>query len=155
MGVLYDASRMVEFNGAEERYANIKYTGEMRGVRGFCRYVDDNPITMNLEIDMAFGRGPAADARSRTYRYWVAVTRRGVAPIEKQYFDVNVDFPRDGAVVTRTEQIDRITIPRANADLSGENFEILVGLDLTPAQLAFNRAGKRFRIDAAGGTGGQ
>jgi hypothetical protein len=150
MGVLYETSRMVEFASEEERYANIRYTGEVRGVRGLCRYVGDDPITMNLEIDMAFGRGPAADARRRTYRYWVAVTRRGVAPIEKQYFDIEVEFPRDRAVVTRTEEIQRIVIPRATADLSGENFEILVGLDLTPAQLEFNRAGKRFRIDAAG-----
>jgi hypothetical protein len=51
-------------------------------------------------------------------------------------------------VVTRTEEIDRIVIPRATADTSGENFEILVGLELTPEQLAFNRAGKRFRLDA-------
>jgi hypothetical protein len=149
MGVLYDASRLVEFASAEERYANIRFTGEVRGVRGLCRYIESDPITMNLEIDMAFGRGPAADARRRTYRYWVAVTRRGVAPIEKQYFDVDVEFDSDETVVTRTEEIERIVIPRANADLSGENFEILVGLELTPEQLEFNRAGKRFRIDAA------
>jgi hypothetical protein len=151
MGVLYESSRLVDFASADERYANIRFTGEVRGVRGLCRYVGADPITMNIEIDMAFGRGPAAaDTRRRTYRYWVAVTRRGIAPIEKQYFDVEVEFPRDGNVVTRTEEIDRIVIPRATADLSGENFEILVGLELTPQQLQFNRDGKRFRIDAAG-----
>ena len=53
------------------------------------------------------------------------------------------------SVVTRTEHIDRITIPRANAEVSGANFEILVGLELTPEQLQFNRDGKRFRISAA------
>ena len=31
---------------------------------------------------------------------------------------------------------------------SGENFEILVGFELTPEQLQFNRDGRRFRIDA-------
>jgi hypothetical protein len=149
MGVLYESSRLVDFATAEERYANIRYTGEVRGVRGLCRYVGDDPITMNLEIDMEFGRGPAAQDRRHTYRYWVAVTRRGIVPIEKQYFEVEVEFPRDRSVVTRTEEIERIVIPRATADLSGENFEILVGLDLTPEQLQFNRDGKRFRIDAA------
>ena len=52
-------------------------------------------------------------------------------------------------MVSRTEHINRIVIPRANADISGENFEILVGFDLTPEQLQFNRDGRRFRIDAA------
>jgi hypothetical protein len=151
MGVLYDASRVVDFEGQQERYANIRFTGEMRGVRGFCRYVGTDPIEMNLEIDMAFGRGPAAgDARSRVYRYWVAVARRGRAPIEKQFYDIEVEFDRNEAVVAGTEEIQRIVIPRANAEVSGDNFEILVGFDLTPQQLQFNRDGKRFRIDAAG-----
>ena len=149
MGVLYDNSRIVDFAApGQERYANIEFTGEMQGVRGLCRYVDANPITMSLDIDMAFGRGPAATSDRQTYRYWVAVTRRGIAPIEKVYFDVDVRFPRDEAVVTRRETIERIVIPRATPDLSGENFEILIGFELTPEQLQFNRDGRRFRIDA-------
>lgn len=159
MGVLYDTSRLVSFAAPNnERYANINYTGEMEGVHGLCRYVDADPITMNLDIDMSFGRGPASTSTRQTYRYWVAVTRRGIAPIAKQYYNIDVTWPRDQAVVSRTEHIERIVIPRAQADTSGENFEILVGFDLTPEQLAFNRAGRRFRIDAGerpqAGTGG-
>jgi hypothetical protein len=104
---------------------------------------------MNMEIQMQFGRGPASTSDRQTYRYWVAVARRGRAPIEKAYFDVDVHWNRGEAVVTRTEQIDRIVIPRANDTISGENFEILVGFELTPEQLQFNRDGRRFRIDAA------
>ncbi len=149
MGVLYENSRVVRFAQPNvQRYANIEYTGEMQGIRGLCRYVEADPITMSIEVDMAFGRGPAATADRQTYRYWVAVTRRGRAPIEKAYFDVDVRFPRGEAVVTHTEEINRIVIPRANADTSGENFEILVGFELTPEQLQFNRDGRRFRIDA-------
>ncbi|MBL8530507.1 MAG: hypothetical protein JNK94_02125 [Hyphomonadaceae bacterium] len=149
MGVLYDNARKVEFaNPAEQRYAGIQYTAEMEGVRGLCRYVGEDPIRMSLEIDMAFGRGPAATSDRHTYRYWVAVTRRGRAPIERQFFDVDVRFPRGENVATRTERIAQIVIPRANADVSGENFEILVGFDLTPEQVTFNREGRRFRIDA-------
>jgi hypothetical protein len=149
MGVLYDTARVVKFNQPNsQRYANIEFTGEMQGVRGLCRYVDSDPITMNMEIEMAFGRGPAATSDRQTYRYWVAVTRRGRAPIEKVYFDIDVRFPRGEAIVTRRERIEQIVIPRANEEISGENFEILVGFDLTPEQLQFNRDGRRFRIDA-------
>ncbi len=147
LGVLYDASRLVEFKGAEERYANVAYTGEMRGVRGLCRYTGANPIEMSLEIDMAFGKGPAAEGSSRTYRYWVAVTRANMAPIEKQYFDLTVNFPREQDRMAGSEVIRRVVIPRANDTVSGANFEILVGFELTPEQIAFNRAGKRFRVD--------
>jgi hypothetical protein len=149
MGVLYDTARIVKFNQPNvQRYANIEFTGEMQGVHGLCRYVESDPIRMNMEIEMAFGRGPAATSDRQTYRYWVAVTRRGRAPIEKVYFDVDVRFPRGAQVVTHRETIDEIVIPRANEEISGENFEILVGFDLTPEQLQFNRDGRRFRIDA-------
>lgn len=149
MGVVYDTSRIVDFaQPGNERYANIEYTGEMQGIRGLCRYVDADPIRMSVEVDMAFGRGPAATAESRTYRYWVAVARRGVAPIEKTYFDVEAHWDRGEDVVRYTQQIEDIIIPRANPDTSGENFEILVGFELTPEELAFNRAGKRFRVDS-------
>lgn len=154
MGVLYDNSRIVDFAQPDnQRYANIEFTGELQGIRGLCRYVGDEPITMNLEIDMSFGRGPAATSNRETYRYWVAVTRRGRAPIEKAYFDVDVRWDNNQAVVTRTERIEQIVIPRANADVSGENFEILVGFELTPEQLQFNRDGRRFRIDAGANPG--
>ncbi len=153
MGVLYESSRLVKFAEPNvERYANIEYTGEFRGIRGLCRYVESNPIRMAVEIDMAFGRGPAATSDRQHYRYWVAVARRGLAPIQKQYFDVNVEFPHGQNLVTTTERIGYIMIPRAQADTSGENFEILVGFDLTPEELAFNRAGKRFRVDSGQNT---
>jgi len=149
MGVLYDNARIVDFAAPNSlRYSNIEFTGEMQGVSGLCRYVDTDPIAMGIEIRMAFGRGPAATSDRQTYRYWVAVTRRGRAPIEKAYFDVDVRWNRGEAVVTRTERIQNIVIPRANAEISGENFEILVGFELTPEQLQFNRDGRRFRIDA-------
>jgi hypothetical protein len=149
LGALYEAARVVEFGAPDqERYANIAYTGEIEGVRGLCRYVDENPILETIEINMAFGRGQAAEGQRKTYRYWVAVTRRGRAPIEKKYFDVDVRFRGHDPVVRQTERIERIVIPRASHEVSGENFEILVGFDLTPEQLAFNREGKRFRINA-------
>jgi len=149
MGVLYENARLVQFQEpGVERYANVAWTGEMQGVRGLCRYVGEDPIRMAIEVQMAFGRGPAATEERRSYRYWVAVTRRGRAPIAKEYFDVDVRFPRGENVVRRTEEIGAIEIPRANAEISGENFEILVGFELTPEQIQFNRDGKRFRVNA-------
>lgn len=150
MGVLYDNARVVQFASAEERYVNVAYTGEIRGVRGLCRYTGSDPIVMNLAIDMAFGRGPKGAEENHTYRYWVAVTRKDAAPIAKEYFEINANF-KDGADrVSGTDIIEKIVIPRATDTTSGANFEILVGFELTPEQLAFNRDGKRFRVDVGG-----
>ena len=151
MGVLYESSRLIEFRAPGERLANVGFTGEINSVRGLCTYSGAKPIDMNMNIQMSFGRGPMAmQEETRVYRYWVAVTRTNVGPIGKQYFDVEVKFPRGAQVVTHTEEIKRIIIPRANKDVAGQSFEVLVGFELTPEQLAFNRAGKRFRLDAGG-----
>ena len=147
MGVLYDAARIVEVEG-EERFSNVGYTGEITGVSGLCRYRNEEPITMELKIQMAVGKGPKATASSHTYKYWVAVARRDVAPISKQYFAVDVNFG-NSARAGLLQEVRKITITRATKDTSGVNFEILVGFELTPAQLAFNRDGKRFRVNAA------
>ena len=153
VGSIYDAARIVEFNdGSEDVYTNIRYTGEIIDVRSFCRYTGDNPLTANLEIEFAFGKGPAADASTHDFGYWVAVTRRNGKVLAKQHYTVSADFGTSKLDGT-TEKIDKITIPRADESIAGTNFEILVGFDLTDKELEFNRAGKRFRMDAGTGSG--
>jgi hypothetical protein len=77
------------------------------------------------------------------------VTRRNSRILAKEHFAVEVDF-REGVVIGKREIVNRIIIPRADEGISGANFEILVGFDLTPEQLEFNRDGKRFRLNAGG-----
>lgn len=149
--VLFDAARTVEFHG-EQELANVGFTGEFLGVRSLCRYDDEGgPIEADLEVDFAFGRGQAAQGNSHTYRYFVAVTRRDSVVLAKETFEVTANFGGD-AITYEQDEIDRIIIPRANNDVSGANFEIFVGFELTPEQLAFNRSGVRFRPDAGGFT---
>ena len=87
---------------------------------------------MQAQVLFDFGRGPRRRRDHMTYRYWVAVTDRNKAVIDKQYFDLPVTFPAGQDRVPVTEDIHGITIPRANADVSGANFEVLVGFDVTP-----------------------
>ena len=146
---LYDASRIVEFRGGQERFANVGFTGEFQKVRSLCRYYGATPIEGDLEMDISFGRGPAAEGQSTaTYEYFVAVTRKNIGVINKQTFPIQVTFPAGADRVTLTERIDKIVIPRAKEGTSGENFEIIVGFELTEAQRAFNAEGKRFRVSA-------
>ncbi len=144
---LYDASRKVEIKG-EELYSNVGFTGEIIGVSGLCRYVDDQPIDMDMEITFAFGRGPAAEGDTASYDYFVSVTRRNRAVLEKRVFPLTVTFPKGADRVTATETINKIVIPRSDETISGLNFEVLVGFDLSEDELNFNRAGKRFRVNA-------
>ena len=145
--VLYDAQRFVELEGPE-RFENVGYTGEILNVNSDCRYVGDEPITINLELDMAFGKGPKAKGAYKDANYWVTVTRKDIAVISRQVYTQRVAIPAGADRVALKSLPIRIEIPRANKDIAGANFEVLVGFELTPEQLDFNRNGKRFRVDA-------
>jgi len=145
---LYDASRIVEFKNEKESFANVGFTGEIGKVRSLCRYYGTQPIEGDLELDISFGRGPAATQATATYEYFVAVTRKNIDVINKRTFPIQVTFPAGEDRVSVTERVDKIIIPRATEGTSGENFEIIVGFELTPKQRAFNADGKRFRISA-------
>ncbi len=144
---LYDAARVVELDGNGKNFSNIGYTGEITGVKVNCRYVESQPLRAELVLDFAFGKGPKATANSHSYTYWIAVTRRSSKVLAKEYFTVDADFG-SGKVAGRQEIVEDIVIPRLDETISGANFELVVGFDLTEEQLAFNRAGHRFRLDA-------
>ncbi len=146
--VLYDASRFVEFKDGKESAAQAGFTGEIQSISSGCAYKSDEPIRIRIETLFQLGRGPQAQGDKHTYRYWVAVTERNQAVIAKEYFDLPVTFaPGQDRLYTR-ETIEQISIPRADAKVSGGNFEVLIGFDVTPEMAAFNRDGKRFRVNA-------
>lgn len=147
-GVLYDASRLVEIQGTE-RHENVAFTGSVEGVQSFCRYKGSEPINMDIDINFAFGRGPKAEGSSKTYPVFVTVTRRDRTVLAKETFTMNVNFPAGKDIVRIKETVPNIVIPRANDTVSGTNFEVIVGFDLTPEQIAYNRSGTRFTINVA------
>jgi len=70
-------------------------------------------IEGDLEMDISFGRGPAAAGQSTaTYEYFVAVTRKNIGVINKQTFPIQVTFPAGQDRVRVTERIGEIVIPR-------------------------------------------
>ncbi len=147
VGALYEAGRIVKFEGDSESYPDIAYTGEIIGVRLFCRYVDEEPLLAEVEIGFAFGQGPKGTEDKHDYEYFVAVTRRNRTVLARETFIVEADF-RNGPVDSAADFIGRIEIPRRDGTISGGNFEVLIGFELTDKQLQFNRDGKRFRLDA-------
>jgi len=80
----------------------------------------------------------------------VAVTDRNHAVLDKAFFEMPVTFAAGQDRVTLTDTLSGITIPRRDSKVSGGNFEILVGFEVTPAMAQFNRLGKRFRPNAGG-----
>ena len=146
--VLYDASRYVEFKDGKEAANQAGFTGEIQSIASGCAYKAQEPIKIRIEALFQLGRGPTAVGDKHVYRYWVAVTERNQSVIAKEYFDLPVNFAAGQDRAYATETIEQITIPRADDKVSGSNFEVLLGFDVTPEMAAFNRDGKRFRVNA-------
>lgn len=143
--VLNDASRFVDFNG-DASLENVAFSGEITDVSLSCRYFEDRPITGALDLTIALGRGPAAEATTKDVTYFVAVTRRNREVIAREEFTVRADFRGDKSVLRLKEKIDRFVIPRASDKTSGVNFEVIVGFALDREQAIYNRSGKSLKF---------
>ena len=143
--VLNDAARLLEFDG-DEVLENIAYTAEITDVNVGCRYFGGEPIDADVTIDLAFGKGPKGEEGKKYFKYFVAVTRKDLEVITKKEFVVAADFKGDKQLVFAEEEIDKIIIPRVNDDISGVNFEIIIGMSLTTKQAIFNRSGKSLKF---------
>ena len=150
--VLYDAARYVELKDNKESPSAVGYTGEIENLASACEYKSDDPIKVQARLLFGLGRGPQADGYHKTYRYWVAVTDRNHSVLAKQYFTLHAVFPAGEDRILMTDRINNIVIPRANTTVSGGNFEVLVGFDVTPDMADFNEQGKRFRVNAVPAT---
>ena len=146
--VLYDAGRYVEFAEGRETAAAVAWSGEIQGIDASCTYREDDPIKIDLDVAFNFGKGPRAEGGSKSYRWWVAVTERNRTVLAKEYFVTEARFAGGAERAAVTERLGGIVIPRASQSVSGSNFEVLVGFEVTPKMAEFNREGKRFRVDA-------
>jgi hypothetical protein len=149
---LYDAARYVEFKDGREASAAVAYSGEIQNISSVCAYQRSEPIQVSMQVLFEFGRGPQATGSHKTFNYWVAVTDRNRGVLAKQTFALPVTFPNDKDRVSVTETLKGIRIPRADSNVSGANFEVLIGFEVTPEMAAFNRDGKRFRPNAGRAT---
>ena len=148
--VLYDAGRFEEFKDGQEASSAVAYTGEIQAINADCAYKGVEPIHNKVAITFALGRGPQGLEARKTFRYWIAVTHRNKAVLAKEYFNLPVTFAAGQDRVGVVDTVNDVVIPRADTKVSGDNFESLVGFDVTPAMADFNREGKRFRINAGG-----
>jgi hypothetical protein len=145
IAVLPDAARQIVFDGAED-VDNIAWSAEVTNVSLACRYVGSDPIDASAEITLAFGKGPKADAQLHNFAYWVAVTRVDREVIVKKEYLIPVKFDDDESVKTVEQELKEIVIPRKDDQTSGTNFEIIVGLVVTPQQALYNRSGKSLKF---------
>lgn len=143
VGVLYDASRLTLFgpSGAETE-ENVVYDAEIIDASIRCKH-DDDEVTSDVDFRLEIVAGPMAASGKKTFRYFVAVTELNRRVLEKKYYTYEADFD-DGITRLRVKrEADNIEFSFARLGRP-DLYEILIGWDLTPAQLDYNRTHSAF-----------
>lgn len=131
--VLKDAAELVRYRpGPGRDLIDVVDQAKVAGVQHKCDY-DGNRLEVELKLDLAVERGPAAEAAIVELPYFIAVIDARQRILAKEVFVSRIEFPADRRRLAVREETEQI-IPLDDFQ-SGANFEILVGFQLTKQQL--------------------
>jgi hypothetical protein len=142
--IVADVAQLTKFRqGPGRDLIDVEYAAEIRDFGGSCEYRDKNRVvSVVTTINVIAELGPAAPSRRVSVPYFVAIIDGQNNIVAKSTFDAAIDFPegrRRAGVSEETEQ--RIPLPAA---VKGIDYEVLIGLQLTPDQVEFNRRKRGF-----------
>lgn len=141
-----DTAAATQFTGGGQDITDTAFRVELLGYGGDCEY-DDEDVTVTLVPQFGIERGPAAPAGAArgSFEYFVAIPSFYPSPAGKQVFPLGFTFPDPVTprIIIRDEPVT-ITIPRAPGESLADE-EIFLGLQLSPAQLDFNRRSRAAR----------
>jgi hypothetical protein len=148
--IVNDAAVLTAFTAGTGRdFIDVNYQVEIADLKSGCQFetVDGQTrAVVAVAPVLVATRGPANTDRVAKFQYFVSVIGPGGAILNKELFDVVATFEGNQRRLLYTEDDPPITIDLAvdNAGRAGD-YEMLVGLQLTPAQLDYNRRRRNVR----------
>lgn len=120
------------------------YTVWMSDVRNSCDF-DKDALSTKSDFRIRFKATRAPSNEAGTYRvpYFVAVTHKGSRIMEKKILVASVSFAPGEVSSDFEETVDQTVIKIARGNKVGE-YQILVGFQLTQAQLDYNVKNNHF-----------
>ena len=135
--ILADAGDITRFAANGHDVRDMVFDARITGLPGKCGRRGDTIVVTSIKVGLHVTRGPAAPQRVVDVPYFVAVTENG-AILNKKVFTERVKFP---------DNVDQVDVSGKPVDLalpvtsvkSAAVYAVLVGFQLTPAELATNR----------------
>jgi len=140
-----DAEMLTKFAiGTGRDLTDVDHEIKIVDIRYGCTYTEDeneNPIlAVAVAPVFAAERGPANSDRQARFTYYVAIAGPKRTILNKQTFDLQVNFPGNRSRVTVSPDDPPVTIDIPPvAGRSGPQYHVFVGLQLTPDELEYNR----------------
>jgi hypothetical protein len=140
-GILPDANIMVQFrDGPGRDLTDVVAQAQIMDVAVACEYTSGRRppgVTLDLQVAIAAERGPADRSRRASLPYFVAILDGDQNIVAKEFFTAQFEFPDNRTRVGRVDDLEPRIPLRSNFD--GPSYRVMVGFQLTPDQLAWNR----------------
>jgi hypothetical protein len=122
-------------DGAAQDMNNVEFRAELVGYKGQCVFKDDR-VELTMDIDFAFETGPAAAGAAKV-PYFVAIPQFYPRPEGKRVLEFSAS---GGKGAQRIRETNITTVIPLKKDEPAASYDVYIGLQLTPAQLEYNRA---------------
>ena len=137
--VLADAVTVTKFKPGVPANAGMMFTAEMSQAQVTCDYdMMRNTLSVDLSFAVKGARGPAAAGADPPLDFFVAVVDIDGNLLAKKVYQNQPDLGNKPNAQW-TQRINNFSVPMAQ-DKRPYDYEILTGFQLTPEELAFNRA---------------
>jgi hypothetical protein len=138
-GVTDASVRTVFRPGATEDPANVLYAADIASVAGACDMDKKPPHATDANLTIVFRATRTASGGEASYAvpYFVAVTE-GARILTRHNYTVTLSFEPGQTVATATETVGSVHLDPSK-DKQPYDYQVLVGLQLTKAELEYNR----------------
>jgi hypothetical protein len=138
IGVLGDASHLVRFKpGSGRDLTDITYEADISVRRGACEYVKkETQLYVELSVEIQAVRAPGTGEKGE-FAYFIRTTDRGGRVTGGENFVMTVPFGQDLRRAGGVEEL-ALSFPLKAGQL-GSELEIVVGFQLSPDELDYNR----------------
>jgi hypothetical protein len=141
VSILADSASLTRFAaGAAQDDKGVVLKAELTSFHGSCSYdADEHRMNFDLDIGIDANRGAAMTGSHADIAYYVAVPAFYPAPFGKEVFPLALNFDEGRDHLHVTDQTLHIAIPMVADAKEMNKYEVFLGLQLTPAELSYNR----------------
>lgn len=137
LSLLKDASDVTRYRGAGRDLTEIVLAARITAVPAQCVRDARNVVKTTMQVRTSVTRGPAATGRQGAVTYVVTVLD-GENILDQQDYTVQANFPSNVDRLDLLGEPIKLLFP-VSAQKQASDYKIVVGLRLTPEELAENR----------------
>ena len=137
VGLLGDPPRLAAFAPGGHSIRDVVVEGAVPGVKGTCRYDSSRRrVRMAVTVQITGREGPAYQGGGVDLPFFVAVVTRDERILAKRVFQGHLTFGNQMLAVKTEDMATEIPIAPGAAPA---DYRVMVGFQLTPAQLDYNQ----------------